>query len=63
MGDSCAYRWLNMIRRLPHLIYVDVTNRLDPLLFKQIGDATANNKKEWLKAQKKKGGKKGKKKK
>jgi len=63
IGDSCAYRWLNMVRKLPHLIYVDVTNRLDPLLFKQLGDATASNKKDWLKAQKKKGGKKGKKKK
>jgi len=65
IGDSCAYRWLtNYIRKLPHLIYVDVTNRIDPLLFKQIGDATASNKKEWLKAQKKKGkGGKGKKKK
>lgn len=58
IGDTTAYRWLGLIRRLPHLIYVDVTNNLDPLLFKQIGDATATNKKDWLKKQKK--GKKGK---
>ena len=67
IGDSTAYRWLNMIKSeecKTHLIYVDVTNRIDPLLFKQIGDETAKNKKDWLKAQKKKGkGGKGKKKK
>ena len=64
VGDSCVYRWLGMVRRLPHLIWVDVTNQCDPMLFKQIGDACANNKKDWLKKNKKgKGGKKGKKKK
>jgi len=63
IGDSVAYRWLGQIRKLEHLIYVDVHNKLDPLLYKQIGDATASNKKEWIKRQKKKGGKKGKKKK
>ena len=60
VGDTCVYRWLGMVRRLPHLIFVDVTNQCDPMLFKQIGDATASNKKDWLKRQKKKGGKKGK---
>ena len=60
MGDSCVYRWLGLVRKLPHLICLDVTNQCDPLLFKQMGDATANNKKDWLKRQKKKGGKKGK---
>ena len=63
IGDTTAYRWLGMVRKTPHLIYLDVTNNLDPLLFKQIGDATAANKKDWLKKQKKGGGKKGKKKK
>jgi len=60
IGDSIIYRWLGMVKRLPHLIFVDVTNRCDPLLFKQIGDACAANKKDWLKRMKKKGGKKGK---
>ena len=61
VGDSTIYRWLGMIKRnSDHLIFVDVTNRCDPLLFKQIGDECAKNKKDWLKAQKKKGGKKGK---
>jgi len=63
MGDTVAYRWLGMVRKIEHLIYMDVTNHLDPLLFKQIGDATASNKKEWVKRQKKKKGGKGKKKK
>ena len=63
IGDTTAYRWLGMVRRLPHLIYLDVTNNLDPILFKQIGDATASNKKDWLKRQKSKGKKGGKKKK
>jgi hypothetical protein len=64
VGDSCVYRWLGMVRENPHLILVDVTNQCDPMLFKQIGDATASNKKEWQKQQKKgKKGGKGKKKK
>ena len=60
VGDSCVYRWLGMVRKLPHLIFIDVSNQCDPLLFKQIFDACASNKKEWVKRQKKKGGKKGK---
>ena len=60
VGDSCVYRWLGMVKRLEHLIAIDVTNQCDPLLFKQIGDECAKNKKDWLKRQKKKGGKKGK---
>jgi hypothetical protein len=60
VGDSCVYRWLGMVRKLPHLIFVDVSSQVDPILFKQIGDATASNKKDWVKRQKKKGGKKGK---
>ena len=60
VGDTCVYRWLGMVRKLPHLIFLDVTGQCDPLLFKQIGDAAASNKKDWLKRQKKKGGKKGK---
>ena len=60
VGDTCVYRWLGMVRRLPHLIFVDVSNQCDPLLFKQIFDAANTNKKDWLKRQKKKGGKKGK---
>jgi len=63
IGDTTVYRWLGLVKKLEHLIFVDVSNKCDPLLFKQIGDATANNKKAWLKRQKKKGGKKGKKKK
>jgi len=65
IGDTVAYRWLNKIRtkEFEHLIYLDVTNHIDPLLFKQIGDATTSNKKEWVKRQKKKKGGKGKKKK
>jgi len=63
IGDTVAYRWLGMIRKLDHLIYLDVTNHLDPLLFKQIGDATSSKKKDWVKRQKKKKGGKGKKKK
>ena len=63
VGDQCVYRWLNMVKRVDHLINIDVTNQCDPLLFKQIGDECAKNKKDWLKRQKKKGGKKGKKKK
>ena len=58
VGDTCVYRWLGMVRRLSHLIYMDVTNNIDPMLFKQIHDAAAVNRKEWLKQQKKKGGKK-----
>lgn len=60
VGDSCVYRFLGLVRKLPHLICMDVTTQCDPLLFKQIGDAAANNKKDWIKRQKKKGGKKGK---
>jgi hypothetical protein len=59
VGDSTVYRWLNMVKRLEHLICIDVSNQCDPLLFKQIGDECAKNKKDWLKRQKKKGGKKG----
>ena len=57
VGDTCVYKWLGLVKKHAHLIFVDVTNQCDPLLFKQIGDATAANKKEWLKKQKKKGGK------
>ena len=60
VGDTTVYRWLGMVKRLEHLICMDVTNQCDPLLFKQIADECAKNKKEWLKRQKKKGGKKGK---
>ena len=35
VGDSCVYRWLGMVRKLPHLIFIDVSNQCDPLLFKQ----------------------------
>lgn len=63
VGDSCAYRWLGMVRRLPHLIDVAVSEQVDPLLFKQIADAAAANKKDYLKRMKKGKGKgKGKKK-
>ena len=62
IGDTVAYRWLtHFVRKKEHMIYLDVTNQLDPLLFKQIGDATTSNKKEWTKRQKKKKGGKGKK--
>ena len=43
-----------IVKRLEHLICLDVSNQCDPLLFKQIGDECAKNKKDWLKRQKKK---------
>ena len=57
LGDTTAYRWLQMARRLPNLIELNVSDQLDPVLFKQIGDVTAANKKEWLKMMKRKKGK------
>ena len=57
VGDSAVYRWLGMVRKLPHLICLDVTNQCDPMLFKQMGDACTSNKKDWLKRQKKGKGK------
>ena len=55
VGDTTVYRWLGMVKRLEHLICLDVSNQCDPLLFKQIGDACTSNKKDWVKRQKKKG--------
>lgn len=55
VGDTCVYRWLKFVREQPHLIFVDVTNQCDPLLYKQIYDAADKNKKDWVKRQKKKG--------
>ena len=39
---------------------VCATSQIDPLLHKQLLDQCASNKKDWIKANKKKGGKKGK---
>ena len=49
-----------------HLCELTLTEQLDPILYRQILDSCAANKKDWLKKNKKKGGKgkgKGKKKK
>jgi len=67
LGDGFCYEMLKLTRTHGHLIDIRVcaTCGIDPLLFKQLLDVCAANKKEWIKANKKKGkgGKKGKKKK
>jgi len=65
IGDSHAYTYTKLIKKeATHVISFQVTEKIDPPLFKQLLDATGANKKEWLKKRKKKkGGKKGGKKK
>lgn len=67
LGDGFCYEMLKLARTHGHLIDIRVcaTCGIDPLLYKQLLDVCAANKKEWIKLNKKKGkgGKKGKKKK
>jgi len=64
MGDSVAYLLLRAVKQLPHVIEFEVSDLIDPLLYKQLGDAMTANRKDWVKRNKKKKGKgKGKKKK
>ena len=60
MGDSTAYLLLRTVRQLPHVIDFEVSNLIDPLLFKQLGDTMTANRKDWVKRNKKKKGKGGK---
>lgn len=64
MGDANAYTYTKLIQKdALHIISFQVTEKIDPPLFKQLLTATAANKKEWLKKRKKKKGKGGGKKK
>ncbi|KAL1528404.1 hypothetical protein AB1Y20_009753 [Prymnesium parvum] len=61
MGDSVAYTLLRSMRHLAHVIQFEVSDGIDPLLYKQIGDMMTAHRKEWVKKnKKKKKGKKGK---
>jgi len=60
MGDSVAYLLLRTIRQLPHVIEFEVCDLINPLLYKQLGDAMVANRKDWVKRNKKKKGKGGK---
>ena len=61
MGDSVAYLLLRTVRQLPHVITFEVSDLIDPLLYKQLGTAMDANRKDWVKRnKKKKGGGKGK---
>ena len=61
LGDAFAYELLKLARAHGHLIDIRIcaTCAVDNLLYKQLMDVCAANKKEWIKANKKKGGKKG----
>lgn len=62
IGDGNAYMYAKLIKgESKHIISLELTEMIDPPLFKQIMTTAAANKKEWVKKNKKKGGKKGKK--
>lgn len=54
MGDMTAYTLLRIIKPLPHIIHLDVSDKINPLLYKQLGDVAAVHRKEWTKRNKKK---------
>jgi len=60
IGDSYAYGYAKMLTmEAKHVIDLRLSDRIDPPLFKQVLNAAAVNKKEWVKMNKKKKGKKG----
>jgi Ran GTPase-activating protein (RanGAP) involved in mRNA processing and transport len=62
MGDGTAYAITKLAKEGGHLVEVLVSESVDTVLFKQLLDVVAANRKEWLKKnKKKKGGKGGKK--
>lgn len=62
LGDAFCYEMKKLADANMHLIDIRVcaTSGIDNMLYKQLLNTCASNKKDWIKANKKKGGKKGK---
>ena len=59
-GLGVVRKFLKQGGASPHVIDFEVSNLIDPLLFKQLGDTMTANRKDWVKRNKKKKGKGGK---